>query len=236
MTHRIKTSLLLSRRGVGAYLGSPLTYFSVAAFYFLVGWLFRTFIVATRTSDLAPFFDQVEFMLVLVVPVFTMRTVADELRTSSIDLLYIRGIRPVEIVTAKFVSSTAFVLAVLALPLGAATTAMATLSKLDFGTVTAQLAGVALTAALLVALGTATSALSANPLAAAVIASMVGLFAWFLDVADLSALWIQRVLALRLHLTSFAVGEVRLADVVFFISLSAFFLVTAVAALRVHRV
>lgn len=226
----------LAARAVGAQLGSPLTYLAVAAFYLLVGWLFRTFIISARTADLSPWFDQIEFLLVLVVPVFTMRSFADELRTGAIDLLWVRGVRPAELVAAKFAGSAAFVLGMLVPPLAAAGFVTAGVTRLDTGTFVAQALGAGCVALVLVALGTATSTLSGNPLVAAVVASMAGLFLWFLDLASLSSLGLQRALSLRLHLSAFQVGEVRLEDAVFFAGLIAACLSLAVAALRAQRI
>lgn len=233
---RVKVVGRLAVRGMGAQFGTPLTYLAVAAFYLIVGWLFRTYIIAARTSDLSSWFDQIEFLLVLVVPVFTMRAVADELRTGSIDLLWVRGVRPVEVVAAKLAGSACFVLAVLALPLATVGMATAGITRLDAGTFVAQALGAACLSVFLVALGTAASALSGNPLVAAVTASMVGVLLWFLDLANLPAVWLQRLFALRLHLAGFQVGEVRLDDLVSFTVLGAVWVVAATAALRVQRV
>jgi ABC-2 type transport system permease protein len=236
LARRPRVVTRLAGRGVGAQLGSPLTYLAVLTFYLLVGWLFRTFIIAARTADLSSWFDQIEFLLVLVVPVFTMRSTADELRTGSIDLLWVRGLRPAEIVLAKFTSSAVFVLGVLALPVGAAGMVTAGVTDFDSGTFLAQALGAGCVAVVLVALGTATSSLSGNPLVAAVVASMVGLFLWFFDLANLTGPDLQRLLALRPHLAGFQIGEVRLDDVVFFAALTVSFLAMAVAALRAQRV
>jgi ABC-2 type transport system permease protein len=226
----------LAARGVGSQFGSPLTYVAVATFYLILGWLFRSYIIAARTNDLSSWFDQIEFLLVLVVPVFTMRAIADELRTGSIDLLWVRGMRPFEVVVAKFAGSACFVLTVLALPLFAVGVTIASVTRLDAGTYLAQTVGAACLALLLVALGTATSALSGNPLVAAVIASTIGVLLWFLDLANLPAAWLQRLFALRLHLAGFQVGEVRLDDLIALALLGSGWAVVATAALRIQRV
>ena len=232
---RIRVVGRLTWRGVGSQLGAPLTYLAVLAFYLITGWLFRTFIVAARTANLTAYFDQLQFLLVMLVPVLTMRSVCDELRTGAIDLLWVRGVRPIEVVIAKFVASVGFVLGVVALHLVAVAVVTARVAPLDPGVFAAQIAGTAGVVVVLVGLGTAASALSANPLVAAVVASMTGLFLWFFDLANLSSVWLQRLFALRLHLAGFQLGEVRLDDVGFFAGSAVFWLAVAVTVLRSQR-
>ncbi|MEW6473113.1 MAG: ABC transporter permease subunit [Actinomycetota bacterium] len=207
-------------------------------FYLLVAWLYRTFIVGARTNNLGPFLAQVEFLLVLIVPVLTMRLLSDELRTGSIDLLWVRGVTPVKLILAKFSAAAVFVIGAVSLPVGLAAWFTARLTGpdgLDAGVLTAQVIGVCLIGFVLVALGVAASALSHNPLVTALIAAVVGFFLWFIDAADLSAVWLQRMLGLRLHLAGFNVGELRLNDLWFFFSLVVVFLSAGVLALKFHR-
>lgn len=224
----------LFRRGVGGFLGAPESYAAAAGFYLLVGWLFRDFVLSSRTSDLRNFWDQIEFLLVFVVPVLTMRVVAEELRTGSLDLLYVRGVTHLGVVVAKLGAASLVTLAVLCVPAAGIVSVMATMARLDAGTVAAQLAGVGAVAVVLAAVGVGASCLTTNQFAAAMFSIVTGLFLWFADLAGGSG-WIPRAWSLRRHLIGFGVGEVRLGDIIFVVALVGCCVAVAVASLRAHQ-
>lgn len=224
----------LLRRGVGSFLGAPESYAAVAGFYLLVGWLFRDFVLSSRTSDLRGFWDQVEFLLVFVVPVFTMRVVSDELRTGSLDLLYVRGVTHLGLVLAKLGAASLVTLAVICVPAAGIVGVMAAMANLDAGTVAAQLVGLGAVAVVLAAVGIGASSLTTNQFAAAILSIVAGLFLWFADLAGGSG-WVPRASSLRLHLIGFGVGEVRFGDLVFVAGLLGCCVAVAVASLRAHR-
>lgn len=227
--------LRLTARGVGAFFGSPMTYVVLTGFYLLVGFLFRTYMVSARTSDLAPFVEQVQFLLVLVIPVCTMRVLSDDLRTGALELLYVRQIGPLTIVAARFVASLVFGLVAIGVPTVLVFAFGVSVAGSDPGILAAQITGLLFVLATLVAIGVAASALSPNPLVAALGAEIVGLFLWFLNLADAAPAWAQRTLSLRPHLDGFALGALRLEDAVFFVTLIPACLASATAALRFHR-
>ena len=222
-------------RALGCFFATPVNYVALGAFYVLVAWLFRTYVATARTASLAPFLEQVSFLLVLVVPVFTMRSLADQLRSGSIDLLYVRGVSPSLVVLAAYLSSVLFALGAVLVPLVLVAFEMNRIASPDIGVLAAQILGVCMIAAVLVAVGTATSSLTHDYLIAALLAEVMGLFLWFMDLAESTPAWARNIFSLRVHMSSFTAGLLHSEDLLFMVMLVGAFLSSAFAALRLHR-
>lgn len=158
-------------------------------------------------------------LLVLVVPLVTMRTFAGERRAHTLPLLLASGVGNRRVVLGKYLGALGFVLlltglvALMPLVLGFG-------SAIDFGRIAAALLGLALFAAALTAIGLTCSAWSSQPaLAAAAALAICSLLA----VVDAGAR-MQGVanaginyLALPTHLEPFFRGLVASVDIVYFI-------------------
>src|SRR5688572_32508714 len=79
----------------------------------LSGWYFYSVLVGDRTSELRRYFSQLEFLLLLTVPLFSMRSIAEERRSGSLDLLLVRPVGEGAVVLAKMAGIVATVLALL---------------------------------------------------------------------------------------------------------------------------
>ena len=158
-------------------------------------------------------------LLVLVVPLVTMRSIAGERRAATLPLLLASGIGNARIVLGKYFGALGYVLVLLAL-VAAMPLALAFGTALDAGKLAAALLGLALFASTLCAIGIACSAWAAQPaLAAAAALAITALLA----VADAGAR-LQGIanagvnwLALPSHLEPFFRGLVASVDIVYFL-------------------
>lgn len=157
-------------------------------------------------------------LLVLLVPLVTMRSFAGERRAQTLPLLLASGVGNARIVIGKYLGALGYVIGLtvlvasmpLALGFGAA---------LDVGKVAAALLGLGLYAAALVAIGVACSAWTAQPALAAAAALAISSLLAVVDAGarlqgvDNSAI---NYLALPTHLQPFFLGLVGSVDVVYF--------------------
>lgn len=157
-------------------------------------------------------------LLVLLVPLVTMRSFAGERRAQTLPLLLASGVGNARIVVGKYLGALGYVIGLtvlvasmpLALGFGAA---------LDAGKVAAALLGLGLYAAALVAIGVACSAWTAQPALAAAAALAISSLLAVVDAGarlqgvDSSAI---NYLALPTHLQPFFLGLVGSVDVVYF--------------------
>lgn len=157
-------------------------------------------------------------LLVLLVPLVTMRSFAGERRAQTLPLLLASGVGNARIMVGKYLGALGYVIGLtvlvasmpLALGFGAA---------LDAGKVAAALLGLGLYAAALVAIGVACSAWTAQPALAAAAALAISSLLAVVDAGarlqgvDSSAI---NYLALPTHLQPFFLGLVGSVDVVYF--------------------
>ena len=194
---------------------------------------------APGVTDLVaiPLLRSLATVLLVVIPLLTMRSFAGERREHSLVLLLAAGVGDARVVLGKFVGTLVIVLALIVvialLPLllrfGAA---------IDIGKVFAALLGLAFYAAALTAIGLACSAATAQPALAAASAFVVSALLGIVDLdARLDGIEHAAInyLALPTHLEPFLHGIVASVDIIYFLLLTGIALVFAtmrVAALR----
>ncbi len=213
---------------------SPIAYALIAVFLFLMGYSFTMTLFGSRNATLVHIFFQAAALLLLLVPIVTMRAFAEERRNGTLELLLTAPVREGHLVLAKFAASLAVVLAMVALTASYAVV-LALVGAPDWGPIYSGYIGLGLLAAALVAFGILFSALTANQVVAAVLTIGLSFLLWMLDsLAQLLPATLERVLislSLLARFTPFATGAMYLSDLGFFVSLTALALFLAVRAL-----
>ncbi len=222
---------VLLGKELGATFTSPIAYAVATVFLVVLGYTFSLTLFFTKVANLTYIFHQVYVLLILLVPLLTMRAFADERRTGTAELLLTTPVADVSIVLAKFLASFALVLALL----GASLTYALVLGRYgdpDWGPIYGGYLALVLLGALLVAVGTLTSSLTENQVVAAAASLGVFLMLWFADSisyllpAPLDLVAIN--VSLIGHFTPFVSGSMFLSDVGYYVSLAllAIFLTT----------
>lgn len=176
-------------------------------------------------------------LLVLLVPLITMRTLAGERRAQTLPLLLASGVGNARIVLGKYLGAYGFAL-VLILLVAAMPLALGFGAPLDLGRIAAALLGLSLFAAALTAIGVLASAWAAQPaLAAAAALAITSLLAVVDAGARLQGISNAAInyLALPSHLEPFFRGLVASVDIVYFVLVVAVALVLATRRLDTLR-
>jgi ABC-2 type transport system permease protein len=238
--------LALVRKELALYFSSLLFYALAAVFLVLSGYLFYTnldFYVRFGGMNLALGLWQYQMydlrqLLLAMVPLLTMRLLAEERRLGTLELLWTYPLRDWEIVAGKFLACVA-VLAVILVATLAYPLVLARLHPVDAGPLVAGYTGLLLLAAACVAAGLFCSALTDSQLVAGAAAYGVLLFFWILT-------WNQAALgegALRVlvpfslfdRFQTFARGAIDTRDVSFLVLFTVAFLGGTVLALDARR-
>lgn len=184
-----------------------------------------------------PLLRSLSNLLLLVVPLVTMRSFAGERRAGTLPLLLASGLGNGPLVLGKFAGALGYVLAlivlVLLMPL-----ALGLGSTPDYGKLAAASAGVALFAAALTAIGILCSAWAAQPALAAAAALAIGTLLAIVDAgARLEGIHNAGInhLALGTHLEPFFRGIVASVDIVYFLLLAGVALLLAARRLDALR-
>ncbi len=225
-----------------AYFNSPIAYVFLAVFAGAA--LFTFFNVnaffSRGRADLRGLFDAIPFLMVLLVPALTMRLWAEERKQGTIEVLLTLPARDHELVAGKFLASLGLMSVGLALTLVLPVT-VGLLGDLDWGPVVGGYVGAVLLGAAYLAVGQFLSATTENQILAFILTLVVclglygiGLEAFVGFFPDHTAS-ILRAMGTGSRFKSVARGVIDLRDLVYYLSLTGFFLLASVAALRVRR-
>jgi ABC-2 type transport system permease protein len=237
------------RRELIAYFSSPLAYIVMTAFLLMQGYIFYlivSFLNNPQTPAMTPlrlFFGGTIFFwlfLLFVVPVITMRLIAEERRSGTIEVLLTSPVTEAQVVVGKFAAAMAFYIA-LWLPTVLYVVVLNRHSDIDLGPVLSGYLGILLLGFLFLSVGTLASTFTDNQLIAAIIAfaAMIALFSLGLvDQLLISSSPIKSALAqmnLWTQMDDFAKGIVDTRHVVYQLSAGVLFLFMATKSLEVKK-
>ena len=230
---------------------SPLAWVILAVVQFLLAWFFLQYIesfVAMRTQMLgmsgeygvtelvvAQLFGTAAFVLLLVVPLISMRLVTEERRNKTLPLLFSAPLSMTEIVLGKFMGLYSFLLIQLAL-IALMPLSLLAGGGLDFGLLGAGLLGLALLFGGFAAVGLFMSTLTQHQSIAAIGTFGILLMFWLLDWARTGAGGgVLPYLSLLNHTEPFLKGVFDTRDVVYHLLFIATFLALSVRRLDMDR-
>ncbi|MCR9263365.1 MAG: gliding motility-associated ABC transporter permease subunit GldF [Flavobacteriaceae bacterium] len=226
------------KREVQSFFTSPIGYLIVGSFLLLNGlflWVFKGEynIFDYGFADLGNFFLLAPWIFVFLVPAITMKSFSEERKMGTLELLLIKPISVWKLVLGKFWG--AFLLCVIAVvPTIIYVFAISSLGVIegnfDLGVVIGSYFGLLFLIAAYAAIGIFASTLSDNQ----IIAFLVGILICFMIFNGFDALsslfsngetqqWIQG-LGAKSHFDSIARGVMDTRDLIYFISLTLFFL------------
>lgn len=224
------------RKELATLWASALPYVVGAAFHAVLGVLLVDQLAARGQAVLQPLFPVAGFLLLLAVPVLTMRTFAEEARTGTLDVLLAASVPPRPLVAGKWLAAWLSALAVLA-PAALAVVLVEQWGSPDRGPAVSGFLGLALLAAAVAGLGVLASSLTSSQPVAAMVSVSAVLVLWFADAGDggLRTGGGLGSVSLSARLRGFADGAVDSADVAFFLTLAAASLVAAALAVDARR-
>jgi ABC-2 type transport system permease protein len=240
----MSTTLTIAKREFRSNFDSPLAYVVIClglillgAFFFMVG---GGFWQADRASLQNLFGLGPRGLSLLVVPVVTMRLLAEEKRSGTLEMLITLPVKDYEVVLGKFLGAWGLVLLLIASTLLYPVMMFKWpwhLGALDTGAVVAGYTGLVLYSAAAVAIGLLASALTESQVIAFFITWVVLVGLSFLSaVADIfSNEMVRSVLtfvSFDARLGSFARGMINTRDVVYFVSITIGCLMAAFRALE----
>ena len=245
---------LIARAECMSLLRTPTGWLVMAGVWFICGlmWALSVFAYAATLADqvfdpyaierltlvdwlLGPWWGNLSVVLVFVTPVITMRSLAGERASGTLELLKTSPVTSIEIVLGKFIGILLFQGMLLAgtlhAPIG-----LAFLGAPSWGAVGVAYATLWLFAGALTALGLMCSSLTGSQVLAASATFAAGLTAYLVgvfDAGDPTAWHVQ--LSMSTHLIDGLRGALRLSDMVYFFGLCAVFLCAAWQRLESER-
>jgi ABC-2 type transport system permease protein len=239
----MRATLLIAKRDLGGYFRTWSGWVIIALALFADAILFNTRALGNgeqlSAEVLREFFFSVSGVTMIVSLVISMRLLAEERQTGTINLLYSSPVRDGEIVVGKFLSALGF-LAALTLTTFFMPLMIKIHGKIAIGQLMAGYLGLMLLGSAALSIGTLGSALARSQVLAVIISAVlltVMVLAWKLaEVSERPFPPIFTALALHgIHFSPFSYGIVHLRDVVFYLAVTYVFLFAATRVVEARR-
>ena len=227
--------LSILKKEFNAFFSGPIGYMVVGLFLLFNGlllWYFKGHwnIFNTGFADMQAFFDSTPWLFLFLIPAITMRSFSDEFTTGTIEILKTRPISGWHIVLGKFFAtlSLIFLSLVPTLLYAYSISELALPASIDWGSIFGSYFGLFALASVFTAIGLFTSTLSNNQIIAFLLAVLLS-FILYLGIEQLS-IWYPELpnlfqkISLLEHYKSMAKGVLDSRDILFFVSVSLFFL------------
>jgi len=243
----MRNALTIAWRDIRAVFVSPIAYVVLMGFVLLAGWFFFNLLgqfnrmvaiygslrgydttwLNLNDAVISPLLQNLSVILVILVPMITMRSFAEERSTGTYELLFTSPVRVAEIVIGKFLAGAFMV----TLMIGFTLLYPAILLRFgnpETGLMISGFVGLYLVALSYVAVGNFTSALTSNQIIAAVSALVILLLlfvvSWPADGAGETLKAVLLYLAVTEHFNVLVRGVYDTKDLIYFASLALIFL------------
>lgn len=236
----MKRTRIVAEREIQNFFDHPTAYILMLAFLGLSLFLALRSIYALSLASLRPLFDLLPWLFAVFIPALTMRSVAEEKRTGTIEWLSSYPLGELEILMGKLIGNWFFVILSLAgtLPMAIG---VFLLSDADPGIMLAQYIGASLLAMQGVAIGLWASTATKNQVTAFILATSVSFALVFIGtpvvlygLTPFLGTALSR-LSVMGHFENVARGVIDLRDIVYFLSTAGLFVAMALGLLVKQR-
>ncbi|MPZ16215.1 MAG: ABC transporter permease subunit, partial [Chloroflexi bacterium] len=176
----IRNVVALAEKELRSYFVSPVAWVVTAVFITMWGFLFGVIVVGGREANLQPLLNNFSVTFLFAGPLLTMRLVAEEARSGTLELLLSQPIREVELVLGKYLGVIIFLLFMLGTTLYFAFL-LEFFGNPDEGPMMGGYLGVLLQGMAFLAIGLMVSALTQNQIVAAAVTFVTLLIMWLSD-------------------------------------------------------
>jgi ABC-2 type transport system permease protein len=218
---------IIAKRELASFFDSLIAYIMLVLFLGFSGfftWLLGSDIFYTGQASLESFFNVAYWTLFFFIPALTMRLLAEEKKSGTIELLLTKAVTDRQIVIGKFLSALLLVIIALAFTIPYSIT-VATIGDLDTGQVVCGYLGLILMSAMYISIGLYTSSTTTNQIVAFLGAMFTGLFFHIIFgmLAQQFSGWAGQVfeyLNLNSHFESISRGVLDTRDLIYFFSVT----------------
>ena len=218
---------IIAKRELASFFDSLIAYIMLVLFLGFSGfftWILGSDIFYTGQATLESFFNVAYWTLFFFIPALTMRLLAEEKKSGTIELLLTKAVTDRQIVLGKFLSALLLVIIALAFTLPYVIS-VAAIGDLDTGQVICGYLGLVLMSAMYTSIGLYTSSTTTNQIVAFLAAMFTGLFFHIIFgmLAQQFPGWVGEVfdyLNVNSHFESISRGVLDSRDLIYFFSVT----------------
>lgn len=234
----MSNTLVIARREFKSYFDSPVAYIVLTFFLVITGYFFTSNLFLANQADLRTLWGIIPLLFVFFIPAISMKLLAEEKKSGTIELLYTYPIKDSEIVLGKYLAALGLIAALLAFTILYAIS-VSMLGDMDGGQAVAGYFGLLLMAAAYLAIGIFASSVTENQIIAFILALTISFFFFIADkilfFLPAAIAGVFEYLAIEYHFQNVARGVIDTRNLIYFGSVIFFGLLLASHALSRRR-
>jgi ABC-2 type transport system permease protein len=234
----MRTVLAITRKELEQYFASPIAYVVVTLFLALAGIFFYIYLgfylqsaqmsaqmggenMELSQSIMRPFLANVSFFFLIIFPMLTMKSIAEEKKMGTYELLMTSPISTLQLILGKFFGAASIMLVILLL-LALYPLILILFGNPDLGPIWTGFLGLILLGGAFLAVGIFCSSVTENQIVAAVLGFVFWLIFWIINFLTRSEAWygkLAQYVSVYQRFEDFTKGILNLNDAFYFISL-----------------
>jgi ABC-2 type transport system permease protein len=217
---------IITKRELGSFFDSLIAYILLIAFLGFSGfftWMYGADVFFSGQASLASFFNIAYWTLFLFIPLITMRMLAEEKRSGTLDLMLTKAVSDRQIVLGKFMACVLLIFVALLCTIPYYLT-VASIGNVDHGSIICGYLALLLLSGAYIAIGIYASSTTNNQIVAAMLALLISLlfhliFAVIAGSTQGVLAELMSFLSTTTHFDSMTRGVIDSKDLLFFFSI-----------------
>lgn len=222
LMHRCRNIGPIYVRELRSYFNSAVAYVVMIVFLAFLGWFYASNIFLFNLASLREMFETARWVLLFIIPAITMRLLAEERKSGTLELLTTKPVHDAEIVVGKFLAAWSLIAFAL-LPTAVYYATVASFGAIDHGPVIGGYLGLLLMAGVYVSIGLFASSVTDNQIVAFILGIFLIVVFFVLDKILLfvpsGLVSLVEYLGTDHHFLSMARGVIDSRDIVYFLSI-----------------
>ena len=228
------------KREMRAYFTSPIAYIYLAVFYLISGFYFSTMNLNGKTSDMSYVFAGVFTIMMILIPLLTMRLFADEKKQKTDQCLLTAPVNLAEIVMGKFMAASAVFVVGMLIYIPYIIVLLSFTSQLAWASIIGNIIGLLLVGCSFISIGIFVSSLTEIQIVSAIISLIINFVLYMIDVMAATVTFeplkkVMVAVGFYNRFTEFTQGILNVTSIVFFISVIFVFNFLTVRVLEKRR-
>ncbi len=228
--------LNIYRKELFNYFWSPIAYIVIPVFLFISGYFFSFSLYYLKVATMSNAFHNMAILLLLLVPVITMRLLSEEQKSGTLELLFSMPVSIGNMLLGKFLSAVTL-LGIMLLGSLIFLVPLITFGDPDFGPIWTGYLGIFLIGTCYISAGLFVSSLTENQIVAALGTTAILILLWFIRyIGSFEALQFINLpfefISISTHQGDFVRGLINFSSIVYLLTLTGLFY--GLAWLRLH--